>query len=219
MKRSALRVAVAAALTATAVNVAPVHAGPVDGWVVIDAGHISGTGTDATELVLAVVDLALKAGKDKVCNPKTKDITPGSLSWRLWQNEASAAIAFEWIGPGSALVSDDCAESLDLTVEVTDYAPGGRPTAAQGNPGRGNDGNPSGGELRAAAEGDNFVVYYDPTALYVRGNSVVEIRVSARYYDKKAKAMLPLGCRMTHTSITPYPTGPQGTTGPVEECA
>jgi hypothetical protein len=100
-----------------------------------------------------------------------------------------------------------------MLVDVTDYGSSG---PEDGTPGYGSD---SGGDpLSAASEAHNFVVYYDPARLYFRGNSVVEIKVTATYYNRKAKEWLPLGCRMTHTAITPSPSGPSGTTGPTEDC-
>jgi hypothetical protein len=218
VKHSIVRGALALAVAATGVvGVAPSHAGPADDvWVVIGSGQVGG-GPDLTDIVDLVVGTIADA-RDKVCKPQYTDVQPGGLSWTLYQNQSTNAIAFEWFGSGTASVSDDCATNVAVTVQVTDYAPAGNPPAAAGNPGRGGDGAASGGVYTAYGESRDFVVYYDPAALYQRGNSVVELKVTGSYYNKKAKATLPLGCKETHTSITPWPTGPTGTTGPVEEC-
>lgn len=219
MKNSIARITVALAVAAAGVvGVAPSHAGPADDvWVVIGSGDIAGAGDAVNDVVNLLVETIAEA-RDKVCNPQYRSVDPGGLSWTMFQNQNTGAIAFEWFGTGTASVSDDCANRIDVTVQVTDYAPGGNPPAATGNPGRGGDGAPSGGAYTAYGESRDWVVYYDPSALYQRGNSVVELKVSATYYNRKAKATLPVGCKVTHTSITPWPTGPTGTTGPAEEC-
>jgi hypothetical protein len=214
MKSRMYRTVLAVAVVAGAVvGVAPSDA--AGGWVVIGRGEIPGTGAAALDLVHAGVGFATNAAKDRACTPKARSVTAGDLSWTLWRNQSTGAVAFEWHGPGSASVSDECAHGLTLLVKVTDYGSSG---AEEGSPGSASDSTAGDGAYSAYSEAHNWVVYYDPSRLYQRGNSVVEIKVTATYYNKKARAWLPLGCTMTHTAITPWPTGPSGTTAPPESC-
>src|SRR5687768_8120851 len=100
MKHTLVRACLAfAVVTAAAVGVAPSHAttvGGVDGWVVIGTGDIAGVGGDALNAVYAAIELVTDAVDKKVCTPKSKSLTPGALSWTLWENENTGAIAFEW---------------------------------------------------------------------------------------------------------------------------
>lgn len=215
-----LRTTIAVILVAAVVGVAPAaQAGPADGWVMIDTGQFAVPGFDPNPLLDAVLNAVVAAGHGKPCTPKTITVTPGGLSWTKYQQNGTGAIAFEWLAPGSASVSDDCADELNITVQVTDTAPGGSPPSAAGDAGHGSDSTSSGGLYNAAAQSTDFVVYYDLTQAYQRGSAVVEVKVTGTYYNPKAKAWLPLPCKATHTAITPYPTGPQGQTGPVEDCA
>jgi hypothetical protein len=220
MKRLMFRPVLALAILAASVSVAPAHAGVGDGWVLIDSGTISGTGPDIDPIVNAVVGIIANTGKDKVCTPKSSSINPGNLSWSRYRTPDYLKTAFEWHGPGFASISDDCAEELRLFVEVTDTSPSGDPASAQGDPGSAWDPTPSGGMFNTAATSHDFVLYYDLERGYVRGvKTVIEVKVTATYYNRKAKSWLPIGCRATHTVITPTPDGPSdATTGPVEDC-
>lgn len=220
MKRAMFRPAVAFAILAAVAGVAPAHAAPTDGWVLINTGSVMGNGPDLDPIVNVLLETIANAGKGKVCTPQSSSVTPGNLSWSVYRSSDSLQTAFEWHGPGAATVSDDCAEELSLNVEVTDAAPGGDPAAAPGDPGVGWDQTASGGMFSAAATSHDFVVYYDLGRGYVRGvKTVIEVKVSGTYYNRKAKSWLPLGCRSTHTVVTPTPNGPSdATTGPVEDC-
>ena len=222
MKSASVRVALAAAVAASAmVGVAPSHADLGGGWVVIGTGEISGT-ADVGGVVDTVLGLVANAGggHGKPCVPASSSLNPGWLGWTVYKNRYTLALALEWDGPGSASVSDDCADSLQLSVQVNDYAPQGSPTVAQGDPGGATDDTPAGGEFDAYAESRDWVTYYDPPSLYARGNSVVELKVSASYFNPKGKAWVPLGCKVTHTSVQVWPDGTvDATTAPVEDCA
>lgn len=222
MKATTVRVALAAAVAAsTMVGTAPSHAGVGDGWVIIDTGQVSGT-ADVTGLVDAVLGLVANVGggHGKPCTPKYSSIQPGGLGWTVYQNRYTLELALEWNGPGFASVSEECAQGLALSVQVNDYAPKGNPPVAQGDPGSANDGTPSGGEFDAYAESKDWVTYYNPPSLYTRGNSVVELKVSAQWLDPKHNVWVPLGCKVTQTSVTVWPDGRvDATPSPTEDCA
>jgi hypothetical protein len=127
-------------------------------------------------------------------------------------------IKYIWTSTGSADVTDDCANSLTVTVQISDYAPSGTPSVVRGAPSTGSDDASTGGKYVAYADGQVSVLYYDPINLYQRGTSLVEVKVSASYMNKSTKTMLPLGCKVTYTSVTPTPTAPilGTTTSPVD---
>lgn len=223
MNATKARVALAAAVAASAlVGATPSHADLGGGWVVIGTGEISGTPDlgGAVDTVLGLV-ANVGGGHGKPCVPRYSYVESGALRWTVYRNDYTLAIAVVWNGPGGAAVSDDCADKLSLSVQVNDTAASGNQPVAQGDPGNATDDTPSGGEFDTYAESNDWVMYYDPPNLYVRGNSVVDLKVSASYLNPKGKVWVPLGCKETHTSIAvSWPDGQvQATSGPTENCA
>jgi hypothetical protein len=218
MVRTTLALAVLAFCCA---GTAPSHAGVGPVWVEIGRGELGG-GSDVggvVDTVLAVI-ANVGGGHGKPCVPSSSSVAPGGLWWTAWQNRYTLEVALEWHGPGYASVSDDCADAVSLSVQVNDYAPSGRPPVAAGDPGSATDSTPSSGQFSSYAESTDWVLYYDPQNLYVRGNSVVELKVNASYFNPKGKVWVPIGCKVTHTSVRVWPDGSvDATTAPVEDCA
>lgn len=168
--------------------------------------------------IALVATLVPSAAHASGCTPATSSITPNALTATVWTNPYEA-IVYEWHGSALAVVSDDCASRLDITVQITDHAELGNPQDVAGDPAPAWDGTAADGEFRAYREAVDWVLYYDPVELYVRGASVVELKVTATYYDPVAQATVPLGCKVTYSEVTPLLTSPRVTTGPVEDCS
>lgn len=217
MKRTFRKTLLVAVALAAGTAGVPAHAGPGDAWVQIGHGEVAGTGDTAANLVFAAIDLATKAAGGTACKPATARVEAYNLSWDSWLNPNTGAIAYVWTGPGSATVSNDCASNVSVTVQVSDYAPAGNPSVVRGNKAPGSDSSASGGQFTAYATSTAWVPYYE--GIYMRGESLVEIKVTGSYYNTKAKATLPLGCIASYTHVTPTPTGPimgESTSGPCE---
>lgn len=223
MNAKLVRLLVAAAVAASAmVGVTPSHAGVDGGWVVIGTGAVEiGGGPDPGPIIDTIMGIVANVGggHGKPCVPSYSSVSPGGLSWTVWRNDYTLQLAVEWHGPGYAAVSADCADKLSIAVQVNDYAANGNPVAS-GNPASATDDIPSSGQFNVSARSDDWVEYYDPPNLYARGNTVVELKVSASYFNPKGKVWVPIGCKVTHTSVRAWPDGSvDASTAPMEDCA
>ena len=172
----------------------------------------------AVALSLVATALLGTAPAHAACTPATSSFTVNPLTWSVWR-DGNGGYAFEWHGGGLVRMSDECASRLEATVTVTDHTSYGSPETVPGYTGYSYGPTPSGGEFGAAPRTDDFVVYFDPAVPTVRGRGVVEVRVSAAYVDAVTQETVPLRCALTRSEVTPLPTGPLVSTGPVEACA
>jgi hypothetical protein len=202
--RRALPVLLTAALAGGA---APADASPPGGeaeWVMV-AESVAPTSLDLEIHLLGVATpKAVPA-----CQPKEKGIHVYSLTETTWMNTSTGEIAYEWRASGSVYATTDCASSVRVTVEITDYAAGGKPPVVHGQPSPAPSGPPQNGRYTATANASAWVPYYVPAAVYQRGPSIVEVKVTGYYWNPSTRREMPIGCQATYTSVYPTPLGPQ----------
>jgi hypothetical protein len=155
----------------------------------------------------AAIELAAGAA-GKSCVPTTETI-PDRLSGETRLNLTTKQIAYRWHGPGYAFATKDCASAVTVKVTVTDLAAAGSPARIRGATYTATN-NYSGTKAWGATATTNGpdVVYFDPAALYARGNSTVFISVAGSYRDKATGKSIPLPCNESATQVTPTPDGP-----------
>lgn len=201
-------VVVAASLAAPLAPAAQADSGE---WVVIaeftaPAPAVDVMGTAFAE-VFAAVEAATGAAP-KSCVPTTSNY-PDRLEGQALLNFSTGEIKYKWFGPGYAFATKNCASGVTVNVVVTDLAAAGSPTRVRGprySATSNYNSTKSWGATRTTAQPE--VLYYGPSRIYQRGNSVVFISVSGSYKDKATGRSMPLPCRESATQVTPTPTGP-----------
>lgn len=201
-------VVVAASLAATLTPAAQADSGE---WTVIAEFTAPAPAIDVMGSALAQAYAAIEGATGtapKSCVPTTSNY-PDRLEGQALLNFATGEIKYKWFGPGFAFATKNCASGVTVKVTVTDVAAAGSPTRWRGPTytakSNYNSTKAWGAKVTTAQP---EVLYYDPTRLYQRGNSVVFISVAASYVDKATGRSIALPCRESATQVTPTPQGP-----------
>jgi hypothetical protein len=204
------RLVLACLAIATVLPLAPAHA---DDWVVIGHSTAHQPGLVNLEALLATAGGATK------CPATDYSTIVYDLAETTWLDPLTGRVDYEWNGGGEVRAKATCAASATASARICDYAGGGYPAVICSQPATVTSTLLENGWYVAKVTVALRVRYYDPPALYQRGNSVVRNQVNGSYAARGTAGQTAVPCWETITSVIPTPARPYMTSSDQALCS